>query len=103
MEALEQTPFHGDAESMANSQRFVNFKQSKGNYFVDIDGNTILDMNASASGQILGYNHDDLIHARDSELYDRFVTHKVDANTLPPHDFADIIREQVMPSAPKGM
>jgi len=81
----------------------VNFKQSKGNYFVDIDGNTILDMNASASGQILGYNHDDLIHARDSELYDRFVTHKVDANTLPPHDFADIIREQVMPSAPKGM
>lgn len=28
-------------------QRFINWKQSKGNYFVDIDGNTVLDMNAS--------------------------------------------------------
>lgn len=63
----------------------------------------MLDLNASASGQILGYNHDDLIHARDSELYDKFVTHKVDANTLPPNEFADIIREQVMGVAPNGM
>jgi len=31
------------------------------------------------------------------------VTHKVDANSLPPHDMADIIRDHVMPAAPKGM
>ena len=74
-------------------QRFINFKKSKGDYFVDCCGNTVLDYNASAVGQILGYNHDDLVLARDSELYDRFVTHKVDVNTLPSHDFADIIRE----------
>ena len=83
--------------------RFINFKKSKGDYFCDSDGNRVLDLNASASGQVLGYNHDDLILARDSELYDRFVTHKVDANSLPSHDFADIIREQVMGSAPKGL
>lgn len=83
-------------------QRFVNFKKSKGDYLCDSDGNRVLDLNASASGQVLGYNHDDLVLARDSELYDRFVTHKVDANTLPSHDLADIIREQVMGSAPKG-
>jgi acetylornithine/succinyldiaminopimelate/putrescine aminotransferase len=36
-------------------------------------------------------------------LYDRFVTHRTDANSLPPDDFADIIRQNVMTVAPKGM
>jgi len=83
-------------------QRFINFKQSKGNYFVDCDGNTVLDLNASQSGQILGYNHNDMVNARTTELYDRFVTHKVDVNALPPHDLADILREQVIAHGPKG-
>jgi hypothetical protein len=38
-----------------------------------------------------------------SQLYDRFVTHKVDASSLPPNDYADLVREMVMPFAPKGM
>lgn len=53
---------------------------------MDVYGNTILDLNANASGQIVGYNHDDLINERDSETYDRFITHKVDFNSLPSHD-----------------
>lgn len=84
-------------------QRFVNFKLSKGNYFKDTDGNSILDMNAAQAGLILGYNSDDLVNARMTELYDRFVTHKVDANSLPTTDYADLLREMVMPCAPKGM
>jgi len=103
MSAIEQTPFHGSADSLAACQRFINFKQSKGNYFQDVDGNKILDLNAAASGQVLGYNNDDMINARDSELYDRFVTHKVDLNTLPSHDVADLLRSHVMPAAPKGL
>jgi len=31
------------------------------------------------------------------------VTHKVDINSLPPHDLADMIRDHVMPAAPRGM
>jgi 4-aminobutyrate aminotransferase-like enzyme len=84
-------------------QRFINFKASKGNYFRDTDGNTILDMNAAAAGLILGYNSDDLVNLRTTDAYDRFVTHKVDANSLPTNDFADLIREYVMPIAPKEM
>lgn len=103
-----RTQFPGAAHQEAiengdDTQRFINFKQSKGNYFVDVDGNTILDLNASASGQILGYNHDDLINARDSDLYDRFVTHKADINTLPPNDIADLVRDNVMIGAPAGL
>ena len=71
----------------------MNFAKSKDNYFCDTDGNIVLDMNAAQAGLVLGYNNDDLTCARHSELYDRFVTHKVNANALPPHDFADIVRE----------
>lgn len=60
-------------------------------------------MNASQAGLIVGYNNDDLINARMTEAYDRFVTHKVDVNTLPTHDFADLVRENVMNVAPKGL
>ena len=49
-------------------------------------------MNASQAGNILGYNHNDMVNARSTERYDRFVTHRVDANSLPTHDLADIIR-----------
>ena len=51
----------------------------------------------------MGYNNDDLINSRQTELYDRFVTHKVDMSTLPPNDVADLIRDNVMPVAPNGL
>ena len=35
--------------------------------------------------------------------YDRFLTHKVDLNTLPTNDIADLIRENVMIAAPIGL
>lgn len=40
-----------------SAQRFVNFRRSYGSYIIDTDGNTVLDLNASSSGQILGYNN----------------------------------------------
>ena len=76
---------------------------SKGNYFKDTDGNTVLDLNAGQAGLILGYNNDDLINARTTEFYDKYITHKVDATSLPPADYADLLREMVMPFAPKEM
>ena len=105
LKAIEelQSPTSSDVDYYEKMQRFVNFKQSKGNYFKDTDGNTVLDMNAAQAGLILGYNSDDLVNVRTTEAYDRFITHKVDANSLPTSDFADLLREMVMPVAPKGM
>lgn len=80
--------------------RQIQWKKSKGEYFVDSNGNTVLDMNASANGMVLGYNNDDLVNSRMTEVYDRFVTHKTPASSLPTHDLADIIRENVMVAAP---
>lgn len=39
------------------NQRFVNFRKSYGSYLADNDNNQILDLNAAAAGQILGYNN----------------------------------------------
>jgi len=75
-------------------------KKSKGNFLVDSDGNVVLDLHTNLP---LGYNHDDLINARDTDLYDRFVQGRIDASTMPPHDIADILRENMMPVAPNGL
>lgn len=80
--------------------KFLNLKQSKGNFFKDTDGNVILDLNCA---QPLGYNHDVLINARDSKVYDRFLQGKVDVSSVPPSDYADIIGDNIMPVAPLGL
>lgn len=66
---------------------------------MDTDGNVVLDLNCSLA---LGYNHDSLINQRTTDKYDRFLQGKVDCTSLPPNDFADILREIVMPVAPTG-
>jgi 4-aminobutyrate aminotransferase-like enzyme len=48
--AIKNTPFHGDAEAASQTHRFIDFKRSKGSFFRDIDGNTVLDLNAAAHG-----------------------------------------------------
>jgi 4-aminobutyrate aminotransferase-like enzyme len=41
-----QSPVYSEVDYYEKMQRFINFKQSKGNYFKDTDGNTVLDLNA---------------------------------------------------------
>ena len=75
-------------------------KQSKGNFFKDTDGNVVLDLNCPLP---LGYNHDELINARDSSLYDRFLQGTVDVSSVPPQDYSDLLGDDVMPVAPSGL
>lgn len=62
-----------------------------------------MDLNAAAAGHVLGYNHYRLTTKRENELYDRFVTHKLDVSTMSEHDMAEIIRGEVMEAAPRGL
>ena len=96
--ALEQAG-QTHTEDGTSLLRFVNMKQSYGNYFEDVDRNVVLDLDCN---QALGYNHDVLVNARDTTLYDRFICGKQDASAVPPMDFADLLREEVMPVAPAG-
>uniref|UniRef100_A0A7S3FX22 Uncharacterized protein n=1 Tax=Strombidium rassoulzadegani TaxID=1082188 RepID=A0A7S3FX22_9SPIT len=105
--AAMQAPNQAFDQDLPYYQRLsehLDCKWSMGNYLVDVEGNCILDLNASSSGNVLGYQHDafqrDLM---DSELYDRFVTKKQKLEDLSPSELADLIREQAMPSAPEGL
>lgn len=51
----------------------------------------------------LGYNHEVFVNQRHTDVYDRFVAHRIDASVLPTDDYADKLREIVMPIAPSGM
>ena len=66
---------------------------------MDTDGNVVLDLNCSLP---LGYARDAMINARDSAIYDRFLQGKVDVNSVPPSDWSDLIRENILPVAPTG-
>lgn len=89
------------SENTEAPQRFVNLKQSKGNFITDVDGNVVLDLNCNLA---LGYNHDALINPRmGTQTYDRFLQGKVACSSVPPSDYADMLREIVMPIAPQGM
>ena len=66
---------------------------------MDTDGNIVLDMNCSLA---LGYNYDSLVNQRTTDKYDKFLQGKVDCTSVPPSDYADMLREIVMPIAPTG-
>lgn len=85
--------------SQHNLHQFVDLKMCKDNYILDTDGNKILDLTCPIA---LGYNHDSRIESRMQEHYDRFLQGRVDCSTVPPEIYSDMLREYVMPIAPRG-
>lgn len=63
----------------------------------------VLDLHTNYANLPLGYNHDVYVNARHTDVYDRFVANRVDASVLPPEDYAELLRDNVMPIAPPGM
>ncbi|CDW85798.1 UNKNOWN [Stylonychia lemnae] len=52
-------------------QTFVNFNKSKGNYVIDIDGNTFLDV-SNTEFNPLGYNHNSFLNVKLSKIDNSF-------------------------------
>jgi 4-aminobutyrate aminotransferase/(S)-3-amino-2-methylpropionate transaminase len=87
--------------SEENTEEVIDLSQSVGNYIIDVEGNTILDMNASATGSVLGYNPDDYFFWSLNSL-SKLAPKRANPNALPAEDADDLIRENVLPSAPLG-
>ena len=85
----------------ANS--LVNYKLSKGNYMVDIDGNRLLDLSMQGGMLALGYNPDALIDTRTSRHFDKYLAQSPNLSEYPPIEFSDIVRNGVLPFAPSGL
>lgn len=87
--------------SEEHTEEVIDHPQSMGNHMVDVSGNTILDLNASASGFVLGYHPDDYFFWSLSSLASK-VPKKANSHALAAEDADDLIRENVLPSAPLG-
>jgi len=96
-----------DLKKMTREGEFVNsivdYKKSKGNFLVDVDGNVMLDLVAHGGLLPLGYNADALINARDSKLFDRYLNQSPNLAEYPPSEFPDFVREAILPIAPEGL
>ena len=56
------------------TQQVTNLRLSKGNFFKDQDGNTILDLFMSGGRMPLGYNHRYLVDSRLDAEVDKYLT-----------------------------
>lgn len=82
---------------------FIDYEKSIGNYLVDADGNTFLDIITQISSIPLGYNHPALVEAyKDQANMAEFINRPC-LGFLPPKQFMDRISNALLAVAPKGL
>lgn len=82
---------------------FIDYEKSIGNYLVDADGNTFLDIITQISSIPLGYNHPALIEAlKDKANMAEFINRPC-LGFLPPKQFMERISNALLAVAPKGL
>ncbi|KAI1247627.1 hypothetical protein MGN70_011517 [Eutypa lata] len=81
----------------------ADYTKSFGNYIVDPDGNTLLDVYAQIASIPLGYNNPALIkEAKSSEMISSLINRPALGN-FPSHDWAEILETGILKVAPKGL
>lgn len=82
---------------------FVNYEKSRGNYVVDVDGNTMLDLFTQIASLPLGYNHPRMINAiTDPKNLTTFINRPA-LGSYPPEDFVQNLLKTLLSVAPKGL
>jgi len=90
-------------QQMESVTLFADFEQSKGNYFVDADGNTFLDAFMQIASIPLGYNHPALLSALADEKNHSELVNRSANSLFPSKEHGKIMHETFMSIAPKGM
>jgi len=97
------------AESMSHFQDsrtthfFADYEKSRGNYIVDADGNTLLDVFCQISSMPVGYNNPALFEAAKTDEWVQATINRPALGISPNKDWPHKLNEIFMSVAPKGL
>eukprot|EP01112_Ceratiomyxa_fruticulosa_P018025 TRINITY_DN570_c0_g1_i3.p1 TRINITY_DN570_c0_g1~~TRINITY_DN570_c0_g1_i3.p1 ORF type:complete len:417 (+),score=92.72 TRINITY_DN570_c0_g1_i3:162-1412(+) len=81
---------------------FADYSKSKGNYVVDADGNTLLDIYCQISSLPVGYNNPVLLQAAKSDEWATMAINRPALGIMPPISWPDLLKRSFMKVAPPG-
>ncbi|KAH6890497.1 aminotransferase class-III-domain-containing protein [Thelonectria olida] len=81
----------------------ADYTKSVGNYIVDPDGNTLLDVFAQIASIPVGYNNPNLIKAASTPDMVNAIVNRPALGAFPSHDYAAILKSGLLRVAPKGL
>eukprot|EP00124_Ichthyophonus_hoferi_P005550 Ihof_evm1s834 gene=Ihof_evmTU1s834 len=85
------------------AQIAMDMEKSVGNYIVDADGNTLLDVLCQIASLAIGYNNSVLMAAGRSEAWTRYIINRPALGICPPKDFGQLLEDSLMKVAPPGL
>ncbi|KAI0017319.1 4-aminobutyrate aminotransferase [Xylariomycetidae sp. FL0641] len=86
-----------------STNMLADYTKSSGNYIVDPDGNSLLDVYAQIASIPIGYNNPALMKAAQSEEMATAIINRPALGNFPSHDWASILETGILKVAPKGL
>ncbi len=94
---------HGRFQDARTVHYYQDARRSVGNYAVDVDGNTLLDLYGHIAALPVGYNHPDLLAAWRSGRFDWAAGYRPALGVAPSAEWVDVVEHTLMRIAPAGM
>lgn len=90
-------------QSMKSVEFFADYDKSIGNYIVDADGNSLLDVYTNVSSVPIGYNHPSMLDVWKSEHNIKTLVNRPALGFYPGVEWPDMLRRVLLSVAPPGL